>query len=413
MRTFLTIASSIALWILVLTKFNAMWRRRHENEYRHLVSRVWLTAVLLGTSLLLLVDPVQVWVGGLFRLNNFAWYLSYLAGSVAFQQVGYLSVRQYRPIGRRTQLLSALPVTLLLIIFSILYFGWIRWTPEWPARSPRTWADALFMILFFGHASVAGFVTIWIQAVDYWRRPALIVRLRTGLRIATALLANACFLLKIAYTIAAYRTPSAALAEQINQWAFLCMGAAAIFFSIQLASHKTFVKLVDILQMGHKLALLRDLRFLQARLLRLCPPVAGTETDWWTSIRQIDRQLYQTVISILDSHKMLNGYLKQVKDDQETTLIIQMGNGSIVWNLAEIQEARRLLQLLQPQPEGGLEELMDFYRRVAVDLRREQNGSPATERRLPWESSAPMAELRRGFPSGDAHAPAPRQEYGR
>lgn len=391
MRTFLTIASSIALWVLVVTKFNAMWRRRHESDHGPLVSRVWLTAVFLGTSLLLLVDDIQLAVGQAVGMNNFAWYLSYLAGSIAFQQVGYLSVRQYRPIGRKARLLFAVPLVLLLIAFSVLYFGWLRWTPEWPARSPRAWDDALFMVLFFGYAGSAGIIPILIQSIDYRQRPAQIVRLRTGLRILTALLANVCFWLKVAYTIAAYRTPGSPFAEQLNQLALLSMGASAVFFSIQLASHKTFVRMVDFLQIPKKMAALDDLHFIQSRLLRFCPPVVSVESTWWEQLRNPDRYLYMAVISILDSHKMLNGYLTRLEERHETRLVINTDSETIYWNQAEIAQARQLCQLLQSPPEGGLEELVAFYRQVAQHL-RQQGGrlaaSPLGSHRLHKESQA-------------------------
>lgn len=394
MRTFLTIASSLALWILVVTKFNAMWRRRHESDHGPLVSRVWLTAVFLGTSLLLLVDDIQLAVGQAVGMNNFAWYLSYLAGSIAFQQVGYLSVCQYQPVGRKTRLLFAVPLVLLLVAFSVLYFGWIRWTPEWPARSPRTWEDALFMILFFGYAGSVGIIPVLLQSIDYRQRPAQIVRMRTGLRILTALLANACFWLKVAYTIAAYRTPGSPFAEQINQLALLSMGGSAIFFSIQLASHKTFVRMVDFLQIPKKMAALGDLHFLQSRLLLLCPPVVWVESTWWEQLRNPDRYLYRAAISILDSHKLLNGYLKQMEEKHQTTLVIRADEETIFWNREEITEARQLCLFLQSPPEGGLDELIAFYRQVAQHLRQQKGSllaSPASSHRLDNESQAGIA----------------------
>ena len=377
MRTFLTLASSIALWILVLTKFNAMWRRRHEGEYGLIVSRVWLAGVLLGTSLLLLVDEVQIAVGEAVGLNNFAWYLSYLAGTLAFQQVAYLSIRQYRPMDRNTRILLSAPLLLVLIAFSVLYFGWILWTPEWPARSPRTGADALFMLLFFGYIGIIGAIPIVTQSITYLRNRVLIVRLRTGLRIFTALLAITCFWLKVAYTIIAYQTPGSPLAEQINQFALLSMGASAIFFSSQMASHKTFVKMVDSLQYGNKLVTLRDLHFLQSRLLSLCPPIVWADSAWWEQLRNPDRYLYRATISILDSHKMLNGYLKQMEEKHETMLTIRTGDETIIWNQAEIAEARQLCQFLQSPPEDGIEELLAFYRQVAKHLRQREINLPA------------------------------------
>lgn len=378
MRTFLTLASSIALWILVLTKFNAMWRRRHEGEYGLIVSRVWLTGVLLGTSLLLLVDEVQVTVDEAAGLNNFAWYLSYLAGTIAFQQVAYLSIRQYRPMDRNTRILLSAPLLLVLIAFSVLYFGWIIWTPEWPARSPRTGADALFMVIFFGYIGIIGAIPIVTQSITYRRNRVLIVRLRTGLRIFTALLAITCFWLKVVYTIIAYQTPGSPLAEQINRFALLSMGASAIFFSSQMASHRTFVKMVDILQYGNKIVALRDLRFLQSRLLRLCPPVAWAESTWWKQLRNPDRYLYRAAISILDSRKMLNGYLKKLEEKHETALVISTDDETIFWNQAEIAQARQLCQLLQSPPEDGLEELIAFYRQVAKHLRQREINLPAS-----------------------------------
>lgn len=378
MRTFITLASSIALWILVLTKFHAMWRRRHEGEHGLIASRVWLTGVLLGTSLLLLVDEVQVAVGTVVGMNNFAWYLSYLAGSLAFQQVAYLSLRQYRPIERKIRILISIPLVLVLIAFSVLYFGWILWTPEWPARSPRTLADALFMILFFGYIGIIGAIPILTQGIAYRRNRKLIVRLRVGLRIVTALLSITCFWLKVAYTIIAYQTPDSLLAEQINQFALLSMGVSAIFFSSQMASHKTFVKMVNILQLGGKLVTLRDLRFLQSRLLRLCPPVVWAESTWWEHLRNPDRHLYQITISILDSHKMLNGYLKRLEERHETRLAINTDSETIYWNREEIAQARQLCQLLQSPPEGGLDELIAFYRQVAKHLRQREEKLPTS-----------------------------------
>jgi len=67
---------------------------------------------------------------------------------------------------------------------------------------------------------------------------------------------------------------------------------------------------------------------------------------------------------------MLNGYLKQMKDNHGPPLVIETDDGPLFWNRADIAEARQLCQILQSPPEGGLDDLIGFYRQVTSRLRQ-------------------------------------------
>lgn len=372
MRTALTLAAALAFWLFVLVKFNAVRRRHHENDQGPIAVGMWNIAVLLGISLTLHVDEVQVAIGAWTGWNNVAWYVAYLFGVVAFHQIGTLSIRRHDPIRRKTQVLLTGMLVLVLAAVSLLYIEWIRWTPEWPARSPRFWADALFMVLFFGYAGVVSFIPLVTLGNNYRRHHARIMHLRTGLGLVTVLLAMACFWLKVAYALVGYWLPGHPLAEHINHLALSAMGGSALFFGPVMISHRTFARVTDLLGFGSKLTTLHDLRRLQIHLFQLCPPVIWNDPSWWEQMRDIDLYLYRTTISIMDSHKLLEGYLNRLERNNLSLLMIETDDEPLIWKEAEIRTARHIHRLLQVPPSADLEEVMLYYRHASRRLHQEQ-----------------------------------------
>lgn len=317
MRTTLTLAALLVLWIIVISRFGVIRRHRNSPTVGDTASRIWLITVWLGVSLAFQVEVVQIGWGQVTGINNLGWYTAYLCGSIAFYHLSELARISLGWISYR----SAPAFVSVLIGLSFLYWIWMRPLPEWPMRSPRIWAESIFLFLYFGYATFSGSLgTISIiQSFRDYETPSL--KARSGFAIATAFVALSCFVFKMVYAVAAYFWPDAIFTLRINQAAAIAMVVAVFGFMILFVPHHFVVRTMKLFQALRNLWTLHELRYLQNRLLVLCPPIVWEEPSWWEQLRNLDLHLFRRVISIMDSHRMLSGFLATAPTPSESMVV--------------------------------------------------------------------------------------------
>lgn len=371
MRLLLTVLAALFFWGLVVVKFNRFWRRRHETEQGYLAGSIWLVVLLLGISMTLHVDPIQEAVGAATGLNNFGWYLAYLVGAAGFYQGGYLGARAYgvhseQAIRNLKRLLVA-----DIFLFTGLYGGWLMHTPEWTPRSPRDWPEMLFLVGFFGYAFVAESMSLPPLRRALSRQQEPLIRVRTLLGLATATLALVCCAFKVIYAVLGYLLPAHLLVEIINQMALLSMAGVALFLAPLLIHHRTYLRVYEYLYIGRKLRLLSDLNYLQQQLQAHCPTILWQEPNWWERLTRPDFFIYRTVVSILDSERILSGHLERLARERAVTLFVADQTGTMrYWNPASVQAARELLQKVSIPSDASYPQLLAHLRRLSRSLQQ-------------------------------------------
>lgn len=372
MRLFLTILATLFFWGLVLTKFNRMWRRRRETSQAYLGSVFWLITLLLGLSMTLHIDPVQTAVGTLTGLANFGWYLAYMIGIIGFYLVGFLGTQANGAYGERSPFLLKTLLVTTMLLFTWLYSGWLRLGPEWPARSPRGWPEMLFLVGFFGYACLAEAYSFGPLQEALRRQREPLLRIRTLLGLATAVIAEFFCALKISYAVLGYLYPDWSVVEIINQMALFSMAGVAAFLVPLLISHRTYMRIYEFLSLHKKLRLMADLSYLQKQLQRHCPTILWQEPTWWERVTRPDFYIYRAAVSILDSERILSGYLERMdRSGQVTTFVADKTGTMRYWDPKSVQAARQLQNRMGIPQDANYAQILQHLRHVSIALRTE------------------------------------------
>lgn len=371
MRLFLTLLAALFFWGLVLATFPRLWRRRYGTDKERLALMVWLITLLLGISMTLHVDPIQAAIGARTGMNNLGWYLAYLVGSLGIYLTGLIVARSYvtyhRPFIRLLQLLFVL----VLSTFTWLYVGWIRHSTEWTARSPRDWPEMLFLVTFFGFAAVA--VTYWLVPLcQAWgRQRERLMRLRTLFGMTVCFFSLLCFGFKIAYALLGYWQPEHPWVPLFNMAALAAMTSVSLVIVPLLVPHRTYIRMEQLFALPGKLRLLGELRYLQERLHVLCPALMQENASWREWVARPDFYIYRTLVAILDSERMLNGYLERLDRNGHATLYVPDSSGEMrYWSLQSVAAARELNSVISIPPDAEYQEVLAYLRQVSRRLRR-------------------------------------------
>lgn len=363
MRTLLTLIAVVFLWIVVFARFGVIWRHRNSHTPGDTAARIWLIAIWMGTSLSFQIDDIQSWLGNVTGINNVGWYLAYLFGAFSFYHLSELSRLSLGWDSYR----SLPPLVIVLVGLSALYWNWIRLMPEWTQRSPRIWQESIFLILYFGYATLSGSLGLIsiVQSYRHYQVPSL--QLRSGFAVVTATVALSCFIFKIIYAVIAFYLPDSTITLRINQAATIAMALSVLGFMLLFVPHRFVLRLMTAYEFLQKARRLYELRLLQQRLLILCPPIVWEEPSWWDQLRDIDLYLFRRVVSIMDSHRMLSGFLASAPPRAES-MIVWQGEEPIVWKPYQFEEAKRLHALLTVPPDIDLDALQSHYQRVGRQL---------------------------------------------
>jgi hypothetical protein len=372
MRLFLTLLAALFFWGLVITTFSRLWRRRRGMDSEKLALMVWLITLLLGTSMTLHVDPVQAAIGMRTGMPNFGWYLAYVIGSTGMYLIGLIVARSYETNHKVFILLLRILFGMVLLAYTWLYTGWILHTFEWTARSPRDWPEMLFLVTFFGFAGVAA--SYWlVPLIQAWQRQHdKLMRVRTLFGMAVCAFSLTCFSLKIAYAVLGYVYGDSPFMEVINQLALLAMAGVSVVLVPLLVSHRTYIRIQDIFSLPSKLQLLYELRDLQHRLDALCPGIMWEKATWWGDVRRPDFYIYRSMVSILDSERMLSGYLERLDRSGNLTLFVADRTGEMrLWDPNSVRAARQIRASLHIPADADYPQLLSYLRQASQRLGKE------------------------------------------
>lgn len=292
-------------WAVTVWKVPAVWRNRARDER---VLRVWAFALFFALGLTFEVDAVYFAVDAFAGVNNLAWLAIYVCvalGFYFFATTCFITMKVPPPRWLRPYLLVTLG--LFAVIFPIGVAG----GPEWPAHDiPRGLFDLAFMETLYIFAGVLCLM----PALSFIRfiqsEEILPTRIRTGMTLLAVTLVFILLVVKVVVVLTGFLDPASPLVPFLATLSKALLGAAGLIWGLTFASQRFYLALARPFTFLQNVLTLRDLRRLQARLNRLCPPVAPDPAGWWGRLRNLDFHIYRTVIGILDGRKTLADYLE-------------------------------------------------------------------------------------------------------
>ena len=307
MQTTLDIAVATLAWVVTILKFHAV-RRNGRWAQDERVLRSWAFVLFFALGMTFQVDAVYFAVDTLTGVNNLSWLFAYVFVALAIYFVSTASCMAMK-VRQPRWMLPYLMVTLCL--FALIFSLGITTSPDWAEHTiPRNLFDLLFMELMYLYAIVLGTIPALAFARFTRSEGTLPTRIRTGVTLAAVILALAFFVAKVVLSLLGFLHPSLPFVRFLSVLAMALMGAAGLVWSLVFAPNRLYLTLAGPFTFCQKVLTLRDLRRLQTRLNRLCPPVAPEQAGWWDHLRNLDFHIYRAVIGILDGKKMLADQLQ-------------------------------------------------------------------------------------------------------
>ena len=313
MQTGIDVSVAVLAWAVTFYKFNAVWKdSRRTRDWRVLGS--WAFALFFALCMTFQVDAVYFTIDTFVGVNNLSWLLAYLCLvlAICFVCVGCCTAIR---IEQPRWMLPYLVVTaaLLVAIFSLD----IATAPEWADHDiPRTVAELLFMELLYIYGSVMGMIPALVFTQIRRNEGTLSTRLRVSVILLAIVLAIIFFLVKIAMSFLGFLYPSRPLVFHLLDLARLLMAASGLLWVLVFVPNGFYLAVARPFMFREKILALRDLRYLQVRLNRLCPPVVPDRATCWDRLRNLDFYIYRAVIGILDGKKMLAAHLNALEARQ-------------------------------------------------------------------------------------------------
>ena len=400
MQTGVDVVITIVAWAVTIWKMPAVLRNwRWTCDRRVLCS--WAFALFFALSITFQVDVVYLAVDAFTGVNNLSWLAAYVCLALAIYFVSTACCMAMR-VRQPGWMLPYLVVTLGL--FAAIFPLGVATIPEWTEHTaPRSGCDLLFMQFMYVYAIVLGAIPALAFARFTRHEGAFPTRIRTGVTLLAVILALVYFLTKCVVSLLAFFYPSSSLVSYLATLAMVLTGASGLLWSLVFAPNRLYLSLARPFTFCEKVLTLEDLKRLQARLNRLCPPVAPEQATWWERLKNLDFHIYRAVIGILDGKKMLADYLEVLEAEQGSGDALSLSKGHRLcrpetfahrWDGRAIEEAIRLHQALQGAPEP-----QDFQRLVAVyrDIGRRLKVSTGLN---PGVSTRPRPERDEGLNPG-------------
>jgi len=368
---------TIAAWIVTLFMLMVVFKDRGQNTR---LLKAWLFALsysLLGTFE---IDGVYLAVDRAVGVHNLSWLLSSL---FLLLMVYFLCAICCSKQPRWMPRYLVITGCLLVIVFP---FGPASNPESVHQVVPRDAAELLFVGLYYVYAIVMmraipnrAFRRAWRDENDH------LVHLRTSVILLAVATAITFYVGRLAIWVVGFFVPlPMPFLLRAEDATSLVALIASMLWPLGFISNRFYSALARPVTFCRKLLILRDLKVLQTRLDRLCPPVAPLppgQATWWEQLRNPDFYVYRRTIGILDGRKVLAACFEQwdtgtsdMHEGGPVGLPVYQGNphavGSLHWDGRDVEEAGRLHQALQSVPESlPFEGLVDGYRTLGRQWR--------------------------------------------
>ena len=361
-------ASVAALaWVIVAYKFKAAWQERQRHT-ESITIYFWLFAVCVAIGMTFMVENAYLAFDQLVGVTNLAWLVGYAAFSLAIYLITsgcLLVLKQPRPRLMVYSLWATLAILVILFLFGIVS------QPEKPDHTiPETFVELVFMQTVYLYVAVLCAIPIATFARLYRRERVLPAKLRWLVALGTTILAATTGLLKVVLTALAYRDNATPALSILYPMISVTIITASVLWPMSFLPNSVYLAMARPLEYLDKVMALRELKLLQERLNRLCPPVIGDSPGLWHSRDNLDFHLYRTLISILDAKKTLSGYAQTTGG----LAVLPAASGfvqqkSVTWSQTDLEQARSLHEMLQTvNDHSDYPELVQAYRHIGRNL---------------------------------------------
>lgn len=328
----LLVAISVSAFI-ALQLYLKIWQRPERS-----ISLQWSGSILLLLALIVLVDDVASRIDYYTGINNLSWFVGYTSGTIMLFIFAYSWADD--DIYTQSQTIQqGIYVSALFVVavMTAIYATEIITTPEWIARTPRSAAELIFSLCFFGTGAIISVFGLLSFYTAFRRETNPAVRIRLGYASLLTIITIAFFIAKVLFVMLSYYSGGY---KWVDQFALQIMALIGLLFPLLLIPGKYYQWVV----MHNPVAYLRHLHtFLNLRELELyLDELLQTERTRTFPKRYMFSNLrlsiYRTVIAILDNRKILHSAV-----DRDSTMAIQ----NIDWSTQQQQRANKLNHYLQ------------------------------------------------------------------
>jgi hypothetical protein len=377
----IVVAVTVALvgWVVCLNRLGMVWRKgRRTTDWRVVSS--WLFMLMFALCVTFQVVPLSVALNGLAGVPNLSWLLAYVSLAVALYfavSFACATAKIHDPRWLRPALV------IVLAILAVIFGLGIATSPEWPNHNvPRSASDLVFMQTLYVYALATCLVFTLIFGRLVRDERTVPTRLRIATTVIAGSTASAFFLVKIVFAGLGYIHPSWPALPLLEHLYTVLMGLSGLVWALGFLPHRAYLTLARPFLFIDKVLALWDLREVQGRIDRLCPPLAphttpkGVLQRAWATWRNLDYHLYRTLIHILDGKQTLTASLRTVDDEKSQAasylrLRVGLRDTSVLRNSDSTLEEGRWLQSILREVADGVEylELVMAYRKVGRHLR--------------------------------------------
>ncbi|NKQ35713.1 MAG: hypothetical protein HF973_08875 [Chloroflexi bacterium] len=366
-------------WGIAAYKFKAAWQER-QRYAESITIYFWFFALCVAIGMTFMIEDAHLAFDQLVGVANLAWLVGYVAFSLAIYLITsgcLLILKQPRP----RLMAYSLWVTLAILVV-VFVFG-ISSLPEKPDHTiPETFAELVFMQTVYLYVAALCMIPIATFARLYRHERVLPAKLRWLVALGTTVLAAITGLLKVILTALAYQDNATPALSILYPMISVTIITASLLWPMSFLPNGVYLALARPIEYLDKVKALRELKILQNRLNRLCPPVIGDSPSLWRSRDNLDFHLYRALISILDAKKTLSGYV-QTTDGLAVlpaTAPDIPRQQALAWNQADLEQARSLHWTLQTvNDHSDYPELVQAYRHISHDLQRQMSPLQAQE----------------------------------
>ncbi|HIP70475.1 MAG TPA: hypothetical protein EYH05_03665, partial [Anaerolineae bacterium] len=341
MAAWIEISIAALAWSITAYKFRAAWQAR-KRQAESVTGYFWLFTLCVAIGMTFMIEGAYLALDQVTGVTNLAWLTGYAAFSLAIYLITsgcLLVLKQPRPRLMVYSLWVTLTVLALVFIFGIVSL------PEKPDHTiPETFVELVFMQTVYLYVSFLCMIPIVTFARLYRRERVLPAKLRWLVALGTTVIAAATGLLKVILTVLTYQDSTTPALSILYPMISVTIVTASVMWPMSFLPNGAYLALARPIEYLDKVRVLRELKILQKRLNRLCPPVIGDSPSLWHSRDNLDFHLYRTLISILDAKKMLSGYARMTEG---LAVPPASSPGSFrqktaAWSQADLEQARLL-----------------------------------------------------------------------
>jgi len=309
MQTLLDILAAAVTWVVVIAKLGAVQRRWTADR---LVFDSWAFIFFFAVGLTFQIDAVYVSLDAWTGVPNLSWLLFAIAIALALyfaSSFGYSLLKAPNP--------KWMPISLLVAssLFVIIFPIGIANSPEWPCTAhniPRTVFDWAFLGTECAYGIGMGLFAATAFVRNHRAEQNTLLRLRWGVLFAAAVSGITLYLSKAILITFGYLVPSAPSLVGLERLVVSARWATCLIWPLSILSNKTWLALLKPFSWVNKQVTLKRLSKTKSELKRalhsLWPSVATIDHNptLWQRLSNPDFHIYRSVISILDSGRLLN-----------------------------------------------------------------------------------------------------------